>query len=82
MNARVTPVLGVAEDGPVKSYVNGETLQWQCVDILNLLQLRALAMLTSSCHHYDRPLSKRRMEFLPRYGSHHLNKPDRAPLRF
>ncbi|HBE96114.1 MAG TPA: hypothetical protein DDW68_02940 [Verrucomicrobiales bacterium] len=38
--ARATPVLGVAENGPVKSCMNGGNLQWQCVDVLNLLQLR------------------------------------------
>ena len=41
MKAEVTPALDVAENNPVKSCMNGENLQWNYVDVLNLLQLRA-----------------------------------------
>lgn len=40
MEVKVAPNLGIAKNGPVKSRTNGGQLQWNCVDILDLLQRR------------------------------------------
>ncbi len=40
MEVKVAPALGIATKGPVKSRMNGGQLQWNCLDILNLLQRR------------------------------------------
>jgi len=40
MKVKVAPALGVAKKGPVKSRMNGGQLQWNCIDVLDLLELR------------------------------------------
>ena len=40
MEVKVTPNLGIAKDGPIKSRMHAGQFQWNCVDILDQLQRR------------------------------------------